>query len=220
MNRPSPTPASIPAPVVAPRLTFDPTLALKHLRKDPALKALIRRCGPFGLEPSACPSPFQALAESITSQQLNARAAASIFQRFLALFPAPLSPASVLGASDETLRSAGLSRAKAASIRDLAQKVETGEVPDWDHLRGMEDEAIIEHLTKIRGIGRWTVEMLLIFRLGRPDVWPVDDFAIRKAYGQLLGETEPTPKAMRAHAEGWRPYRSVVAWYLWRSLDN
>jgi len=200
-------------------LDFDPGAALRHLKKDPALAGLIKRCGPFRLEPAPCPSPFQALAQSITYQQLNGKAAASIFARFEALFPRPMKPAHILAASDEAMRGAGLSRAKLAAIRDLAEKTEARLVPTWAQLRKLEDEAIIERLTQVRGIGRWTVEMLLIFRLGRPDVWPVDDFAVRKAFGQVFGLENPKPRDMDARAEAWRPYRSVVAWYLWRSLE-
>jgi 3-methyladenine DNA glycosylase/8-oxoguanine DNA glycosylase len=200
-------------------LDFDARAALRYLRKDPVLARLIRRCGPFTLEPKSCPNPFEALAESITFQQLNGKAAASIFARFRALFPRPMKPAHILAASEEALRGAGLSRAKTAAIRDLAEKAEGGLVPPWAKLRTLEDEVIIERLTQVRGIGRWTVEMLLIFRLGRPDVWPVDDFAVRKAYGQVFGQESPKPQEMTQRAEPWRPYRSVVAWYLWRSLE-
>jgi 3-methyladenine DNA glycosylase/8-oxoguanine DNA glycosylase len=199
-------------------LAYTPASALRHLRRDPDLARLIKRCGPFELQPMACPSPFQALAESIVHQQLNGRAAASIFARFEALFPCPMKPAHILAASEEALRGAGLSRAKAVAIRDLAEKTEGGLVPTWTQLRKLEDEAIIERLIQVRGVGRWTVEMLLIFRLGRPDVWPVDDFAVKKAYGLLLGEQAPKAREMAQRAEAWRPYRSVVAWYLWRSL--
>lgn len=198
---------------------FDSAAALRTLRRDPELKPLLRRVGPYRLQLERAPSPFEALAESITYQQLNGRAAAAIFGRFLALFPNPIAPSAVLAVPDEALRSAGLSRAKALAIRDLAEKTEDGLVPSWKALEAMEDETIIERLTQVRGVGRWTVEMLLIFRLGRPDVWPVDDFAIRKTYGALFGIEKPTPKDMKARAEAWRPWRSVVAWYLWRSLE-
>jgi len=199
-------------------LGYVPAAALRHLRKDPDLARLIKRCGPFELQPMACPSPFQALAESIIHQQLNGRAAASIFARFEALFPAPKKPTHIHAASQEARRGAGLSRAKTVAIRDLAEKTDGGLVPTWAQLRKLEDEAIIERLVQVRGVGRWTVEMLLIFRLGRPDVWPVDDFAVKKAYGQVFGLEAPKPKEMAQRAEAWRPYRSVVAWYLWRSL--
>lgn len=202
------------------QLDFDPRLALRELRRDPLLASLIRRVGPFTLDPEPASSPFAALAESITYQQLNGKAAASIFARVNRLFRGPLTPAKLLAASEESLRGAGLSRAKVAAIWDLAEKTEAGLVPGWAELRRLEDEAIVERLVQVRGIGRWTVEMLLIFRLGRPDVWPVDDFAVRKAFGLLIGEEKSTPKAMRERAEAWRPWRTVVAWYLWRSLEK
>lgn len=207
-------------PVMATRfeLAYDPAAALRHLCKDPVLASLIHRCGPFELKAMPCPSPFQALAESIIHQQLNGRAAASIFARFEALFPSPMTPVHILAASEEALRGAGLSRAKVAAIRDLAERTEGGLISTWAQLRKLEDEAIIERLIQVRGIGRWTVEMLLIFRLGRPDVWPVDDFAVKKAYGQVFGQHLPKAREMTQRAEAWRPYRSIVAWYLWRSL--
>lgn len=201
------------------RLDFDPARALRELRRDALLAPLVRRLGPFALEPAPASSPFAALAEAITHQQLHAKAAASIFARLNALHSGPLTPAKILATPEEDLRGAGLSQAKAHAIRDLAHKTQEGLVPGWAELRRMEDEAILEQLVQVRGVGRWTVEMLLIFRLGRPDVWPVDDFAVRKAFGLLVGNEKPTPKAMLDRAEAWRPWRSVVAWYLWRSLD-
>lgn len=198
-------------------LEFEPRHALRELRRDPLLAKLIKRCGPFTLEPKACASPFAALAESITFQQLNGKAAASIFARLKTL--GPLTPKRILAAQDEALRGAGLSRAKVIALKDLAVKAEEGLVPGWSALRRLDDETILERLTQVRGIGRWTVEMLLIFRLGRRDIWPVDDFAVRKAFGLLVGDPNPSAKAMRERAEAWRPWRSVVAWYLWRSLD-
>ena len=201
-------------------LAYDPEIALKALRKDPILKSLIRRVGPFALELRPNHSPFEALAESIVYQQLNGKVAATIWGRFKGSFDSPhLRPEDVLAAEDATLRSAGLSGAKAIAVRDLALKTGQGLVPGWADLRKLEDEAIIERMIQIRGIGRWTVEMLLIFRLGRPDVWPVDDFAVRKAFGQLMELEKPPLKLMREQAEAWRPYRSVVAWYLWRDFS-
>lgn len=201
-------------------LDFEPRTALKELRRDPLLKPLLRAGGPFTLQLRPNHSPFEALAESIVYQQLNGKVAATIWGRFKGSFPSRfLRPEDVLAAEDLVLRSAGLSGAKTLAVRDLAEKARQGYLPGWTALKKMEDEDIIEQFTKIRGIGRWTVEMLLIFRLGRPDVWPVDDFAVRKAFGRLLGVDQPTLKDMRDRAEPWRPYRSVVAWYLWRSLE-
>jgi DNA-3-methyladenine glycosylase II len=195
------------------------TAALAHLCQDPALLPLLDQVGSFSIKPSPAPSPLHSLAESITGQQLNGRAAQAIFGRFLRLFEGKLNAGAILDTPEETLRSVGLSKAKAMAIRDLAEKTKNGVVPDWPALRKMDDETIIQLLTQVRGIGRWTVEMMLIFCLGRPDVWPIDDFAVRKAYGLLFGIQKPKPAEMRARAEAWRPWRSVVARYLWRSLD-
>jgi DNA-3-methyladenine glycosylase II len=202
-------------------LKYDPRIALKELRRDPLLKPLLRAGGSFALELRPNHSPFEALAESIVYQQLNGKVAGTIWSRFKGSFHSPfLRPEDVLAAGDDLLRGAGLSGAKTLAVRDLAEKTRLGYVPGWAGLRKMPDEDIIDRFIQIRGIGRWTVEMLLIFRLGRPDVWPVDDFAVRKAFGQLIGLEKPPLQAMRERAETWRPYRSVVAWYLWRSLEQ
>lgn len=199
------------------RLEFDPALALKQLRKDRDLKRVIDKVGGFKLALRPNHSPFEALAESIVYQQLNGKVAATIWRRFKGLFEAKhLLPEDVLSADLDLLRGAGLSAAKAAAVRDLSEKTLLGLVPGWAGLRKLDDEEIIARMTDVRGIGRWTVEMLLIFRLGRPDVWPVDDFAVRTAYGDVFGIKKVNLKEMRERAEQWRPYRSVVAWYLWR----
>lgn len=198
-------------------LAFDPAAAMRHLRKDPRLSPLLRRVGAFKLELRPSPTPFEALTHAIIHQQLNGKVAASIFSRFQGLFVKSVRPDALLALPETALRTAGLSQAKAIAVRDLAQKAEEGLIPGWAALRRMEDEDIIAQLTQIKGVGRWTVEMLLIFRLGRPDVWPVSDFAVRKAYGlwfEQLGLAD-----MVSRAEPWRPYRTVVAWYLWRSLE-
>jgi len=200
-------------------LDDDLSSALKHLCRDRRLKQLLESVGRISLKPNPGPTPLYALAESITGQQLNGRAAAAIFERFLGLFDGKPTADEILGLEEATLRSVGLSSAKAAAMRDLAEKVKSGVVPDWKALRQMEDETIIRRLTQVRGIGRWTVEMMLIFALGRPDVWPVDDFAVRKAYGNLFGIQDPKAAEMTQRAEAWRPWRSVAARYLWRSLD-
>jgi 3-methyladenine DNA glycosylase/8-oxoguanine DNA glycosylase len=196
--------------------------AVAHLRRDKALRKLLERAGRISIKPAPAPSPLHSLAESITSQQLNGKAASAIFSRLLALHGGELDAKAILDTQEDALRSVGLSRAKAASIKDLAEKTMAGVVPSWKELRKMDDEKIIERLTQVRGIGRWTVEMLLIFSLGRPDVWPVDDFAIKKAYGLYFGDKEgvPRPAEMRAKAEAWRPWRSVVARCLWEYLDG
>lgn len=202
-------------------LAFDPDAALKALRRDPALRPLLRRCGPFTLEVRRDVSPFEALARSIVFQQLNGKVAAKIFDRLKGLFGnAHLRPEDILASEDATLRGAGLSAAKTTAIRDLSLKTVEGLVLDWRGLKRLDDEEIIDRFIQVRGIGRWTVEMMLMFRLGRPDVWPVDDFAIRKAYGLLFEIEKPGIREMRERAEAWRPYRSVVAWYLYRSLDT
>lgn len=200
-------------------LAYDPETGRRALlRLEPRFKPLVRRCGPMALALQPAPSPFEALAESIVYQQLHGRAAASIFGRLKALNGGrPLTPRSVTALADDDLRGAGLSRAKLAAIRDLAAKAD--QVPGWAALDKLDDAAILERFTQVRGIGPWTVEMLLIFRLGRPDVWPVDDFAVRKAYGLLFGIADPKPKEMRERAEAWRPWRTLAAWYLWRSLE-
>jgi len=199
------------------RLEFDPEVALKQLRKDKDLKRVIKKVGDFKLALRPNHSPFEALAESIVYQQLNGKVAATIWGRFKGLFESEhLRPEDVLASSVELLRSAGLSAAKAAAMMDLSEKTQMGLVPNWAGLRKLDDEEIITRMTDVRGLGRWTVEMLLIFRLGRPDIWPVDDFAVRTAYGDVFGIEKVNLKEMRERGEQWRPYRSVVAWYMWR----
>lgn len=184
---------------------------------------LIERHGPFRLKPEAGRSPFAALAESIAYQQLTGKAAATIFSRVLALyrpkrFPAPVD---VLATADETLRSAGLSRAKVVAVKDLARRTLDGTVPTLAQLRRLDDEEIVERLTVVRGVGRWTVEMLLISRLGRPDVLPAHDYGVRKGFQRAFRTRGlPTPAQVLRRGERWRPYRTVASWYLWRVLDN
>ncbi len=205
-------------------LHFDPKATVDHLRSsDPMLARLIESVGPFRLQLDKTRSLFLALAEAIVYQQLTGRAAATIFSRLRALFPHPHlgpTPQQILRVSEERLRSAGLSRAKLLSLRDLARKTADGELPDLAEVHRMEDEAIIERLTQVRGIGRWTVEMLLIFRLGRPDVLPVDDYGIRKGFAIAFKKRElPTRKDLEKRGVRWRPYRTVASWYLWRATD-
>jgi 3-methyladenine DNA glycosylase/8-oxoguanine DNA glycosylase len=166
--------------------------------------------------------PFDSLAESIAYQQLSGKAAATIFGRVRALYPRRkwFSPDLVLTTADEIFRAAGLSRSKTAAIKDLAAKTIEGVVPTLAVLERLEDEEIITRLTAVRGIGRWTVEMLLLFDLGRLDVWPVDDYGVRKGYAKTFRKRKlPTPKQLLAIGEKWRPYRSVAAWYFWRALE-
>jgi methylated-DNA-[protein]-cysteine S-methyltransferase len=205
-------------------LGYDPRVAVKHVHvSDPNLARVIDACQPFSLRPDRTPSVFTALAESIVYQQLNGRAAATIYARVCALFPrAHEGPNAeqLLRVSDRKLRAAGLSGSKLLSLRDLARRTVAGEIPTLAEVHRMEDEAIIERLTPVRGIGRWTVEMLLIFRLGRPDVLPVDDFGVRKGFALACRKRKlPDPKALLKHGERWRPYRSVASWYLWRATE-
>jgi DNA-3-methyladenine glycosylase II len=204
-------------------LTYDPEVACRHLSQaDPRLGHLMARVGAFTMRPQPTQSLFAALMRSIIYQQLTGKAAETILRRAVRAcapgrFP---TPRQVLAVSPEQLRAAGLSTAKTAAVRDLAAKTLDGTVPSLARIRRMEDEEIIERLTLVRGIGRWTVEMLLIFRLGRPDVLPVLDLGVRKGFGVVfqrgkLGE----PPSMLRRGERWRPYRSVASWYLWRALE-
>ena len=183
---------------------------------------LIRRSRRYNITPAVLIRPFDALAESIAYQQLSGKAAATIFGRVRALYPKRkwLDPEQLLATPDETLRAAGLSRAKTAALKDLAAKTLDGTVPSGRALILMTDDEIITRLTTVRGIGRWTVEMLLLFDLGRLDVWPVEDYGVRKGFAKTFGRRKlPTPKQLMKLGEKWRPYRSVAAWYFWRALD-
>jgi 3-methyladenine DNA glycosylase/8-oxoguanine DNA glycosylase len=184
---------------------------------------LIAQSRQYDLTPSLSVRPFDALAESIAYQQLSGKAAATIWKRVRALYPRKkyLDPKLVLATPDEKLRGAGLSRSKVAALKDLAAKTIDGTVPSARALAKMTDEEIIARLIAVRGIGRWTVEMLLLFDLGRPDVWPVHDYGVRKGFAKTFGKRKlPTPKQLLKHGEKWRPYRSVAAWYFWRALDG
>jgi len=191
-------------------------------RADSLLARLIEEVGPCRMRQAALQSPFEALTESIVYQQLNGRAAATILGRVVALF-APRRfprPQDLLEATEERLRSAGLSGAKTRAIKDLARKTLAGEVPALAALRKMPEEEIVERLTQVRGIGRWTVEMLMMFRLGRPDVLPATDYGVRKGFALLHGLTElPAPSSLLAQGERWKPHRSVASWYLWRATE-
>lgn len=203
-------------------LTYDREEAVRHLSSaDPTLARLMEVAGPFTLEVRRMHDPFEALARNIVYQQLHGKAAASIHARVVALFGGgKLRPDDVLAASEESLRGAGLSAAKLAALRDLAAKTIDGTVPALARLRRMSDEEIVERLTRVRGIGRWTVEMLLMFRLGRPDVLPVGDFAVRKGFALAYGRKEsPKPAELALYGERWRPFRSVASWYMWRAVE-
>ena len=198
--------------------------ALKHLRaSDTRLAALIDRIGPFRMERNETHDLFLALARAIVYQQLHGKAAATILQRVCDLFPRSgegFTAKDILRCADDRLRGAGLSQNKMLALRDLASKTLDGTLPVMDELHTLDDAAIIERLITVRGIGRWTVEMLLMFRLGRPDVLPVDDFGVRKGYALTFGKKEmPAPRELARYGERWAPYRTVAAWYLWRATD-
>jgi 3-methyladenine DNA glycosylase/8-oxoguanine DNA glycosylase len=214
---------------------LDHTAACQHLSQvDRKLARIIAKSGPCRLQQETTQSIFEALLESIIYQQLNGRVAATITERVKALFPesshrirtrrglvaAFPSPEQILAATEELLRSAGLSRAKMLAIRDLAAKTLDGTVPAAKQAHRMSDEELVERLDSVRGVGRWTVEMLLLFRLGRPDVLAVDDYGIRKGFAKMHKLVElPKPKELLAYGERWRPYRSVASWYLWRAAE-
>ena len=194
-----------------------------HLAKvDPVIGRLIQSVGPCPLTPLPDRSPFEALIRAVAHQQLNGTAAETILRRFLALFPGdrfPL-PEEVAAVPDDAIRAAGFSRSKLAAIRDICAKTLSGVVPDREALAALPDEEIIQRLTECRGVGRWTVEMFLMFTLGRPDVLPVDDFGVRNGYRIAYGlEEMPSPKALLAAGECWRPHRTTASWYLWRAVD-
>ena len=204
-------------------LGFEPATALDHLRaSDETLARVIETVGPFRLQLIAASSIFAALAQSIVYQQLNGKAAAAIFARFCALFPGTNPTAEqLLAIAEDELRGAGLSRSKLLSLRDLAGKTVGGEIPTLAEIRHMGDDAIVERLTTVRGIGRWTVEMLLIFRLGRPDVLPADDYGIRKGFARAYARGElPARKDVATYGVRWKPYRTVASWYLWRLAEQ
>ncbi len=203
---------------------FDLALAERHLqRADRTLARGMRAVGPCGLRVSAAPDVFAMLAQSIIYQQLSGKAAGTIFGRFCALLGPDVrwpTARQVLALDEHRLRGAGLSRAKALAVLDLAVKVEQGELPPLSDLQALPDEAVIEHLTRVRGIGRWTAEMFLLFRLGRPDVLPLDDLGVRKGFQRLFRlEALPERETLAARAERWRPWRSVATWYLWAVLE-
>ena len=203
------------------RPRYDAAAAVEHLRQsDARLGQLIDTCGPFELTLHRTGDLFASLLRSIVYQQLHGKAAGKIHERVLALVGGTASPDALQRESDDGLRAAGLSAAKIKAIRDLAAKTQSGIVPTLAIARRMEDDDLIDRLTQVRGIGPWTVHMLLLFRLGRPDVMPTGDFAIRLAYGRhFLRGRDPTPAQILKRAERWRPWRSVASWYLWRSLD-
>jgi DNA-3-methyladenine glycosylase II len=203
---------------------FDPKKAVRDLKAaDPALGQIITEVGPFAMELKSSRSLFGALAEAIVYQQLSNKAAATIYGRVEALFPGAkdgFTPRHILKASDQSLRGCGLSRAKVLAVQDLARRVHANELPTLEECQALADDALIDRLVTVRGIGRWSAEMFLMFRLGRPDVLPLDDYSLRKAYAKAFRKRAlPTPQALVKHGERWRPYRTVASWYLWRTLE-
>jgi DNA-3-methyladenine glycosylase II len=198
--------------------------AIQHLSDaDARFAALIRRVGPPGLRVERGRGLYEALIRAIAHQQLHGKAAEAILARFIALFPDEVfpSPDRVLGSGGEALRGCGFSAAKLAAIHDICAKTLDGTVPTRRQAIRLSDQALIERLTTIRGVGRWTVEMLLIFTLGRPDVLPVDDFGVREGYRVLFElDAQPKPRALAELALPWAPHRSMATWYLYRAVEE
>ena len=198
--------------------------ALRHLSAaDPVMRRLIREIGACELVPETRRPPFQSLVQAVAHQQLNGTAANTILGRFKKLFSARKfpRPEDLAGVTDGQIRACGFSRAKIMAIRDIAEKTLSGVVPITRQIVRLSDEEIVARLTEVRGVGRWTVEMLLIFQLGRPDVLPADDFGVRSGFRLAYKRRElPTPKEILAHGERWRPHRTTAAWYLWRAVDS
>lgn len=191
--------------------------AIYHLKKcDPVLREIIERVGPFRMEYGT--PEFHSLAEAIVYQQLNGKAAETIFKRFAALAGEPLTPEGILKLRDEQMRSVGLSKQKSVYVKDLAAKTAAGQL-DFAKLLDMPDDEVIEHLTQVKGVGVWTAQMFLMFTLKRPDVLPTGDYGVQAAIKKHYRKRKlPKPKEMEKIAKAWTPYRSVACWYLWRSL--
>jgi DNA-3-methyladenine glycosylase II len=192
--------------------------AINHLKKsDPLMCALIERVGAYRIEYG--PPEFASLAESIVYQQLNGKAAATIFERFAMLAGEPLTPEGILKLSEAQMRAAGLSKQKSSYMRDLAERTHRG-VLDFASLPNLSDEDVIKHLTQVKGIGVWTAQMFLMFTLKRPNVLPTGDYGVQMAIKKHYKKRKlPKPAQMEKIAKSWEPYRSVACWYLWRSLD-
>ena len=212
------------------KLPFDRDEAVAHLRaRDAKLSALIDRAGPFTMQLDRSASPFESLLESILYQQLHGKAAATIHRRVREYFVGDPTPQQLIATPDEVLRAAGVSGNKIKAMKDLAARTIDGTVPSHAAIRKMSDADIVERLTEVRGIGPWTVEMLLIFRMGRPDVLPVTDYGIRKGFAltfQRVPKTRPieaadlpAPDVVFKRGQRWAPFRSVASWYLWRACD-
>lgn len=194
----------------------------RHLSSDPVMRRLMRLAGPCAIKPVRGRTPYEALLRAVAHQQLTGKAAETILGRFFALYGdgRPPQPQELVATPDDALRVAGFSRAKVASLKDIASKALDGTIPDRRRLARLDDEAIIERLTAVRGIGRWSAEMFLMFTLARPDVLPVDDYGIQNGYRLAYGKRSlPAPKALAAFGRRWAPYRTTAAWYLWRAVD-
>ncbi|HET9802682.1 MAG TPA: DNA-3-methyladenine glycosylase [Candidatus Acidoferrum sp.] len=207
-----------------PSLPFDLDAATKHLCAcDKTLAELIRSCDPFRAEMEAHQSPYEALLEAIAYQSISGKAAATIFGRVKALsntggIP---TPQEMLKLRPQSLRKAGLSGAKVLAMKDLAKKTVEGIVPTLEESEKLSDEDLIKRLVSVRGIGAWTVEMFLMFRLGRPDVLPIHDLGVQKGWSVAYGKKhKPSPKELLAFGERWRPYRTVASWYMWRAFGR
>jgi DNA-3-methyladenine glycosylase II len=212
------------------KLPFDPEKAVAHLRGcDAKLAALIDRAGPFALRLGSAPSPFESLLESILYQQLHGKAAATIHRRVREIYGGDPSPQALLDTPEDRLRAAGVSGNKIKALRDLASRTIDGTVPSHRAILKMSDADIVERLTEVRGIGPWTVEMLLIFRMGRPDVLPVTDYGVRKGFALTFMRLPksraveaadlPKPDVVFRRGRRWAPFRSVASWYMWRACD-
>lgn len=200
----------------------DWSIAERKLLRMPAMRPLVRRIGPCALTPLPRP-PYEALVRAIAHQQVHGRAAEAMLNRLIALHPGEgfPPPGFVLDLPAEALRGCGFSGSKCAAIQDIAAKSVSGQVPPLDEALSLPDEALVERLLPLRGVGRWTVEMLLIFTLGRPDVWPVDDFGVREGWRRVTGaEAQLKPRELMELGAPFRPWRSVAAWYLWRAADE
>jgi len=192
--------------------------AINHLTKaDPILRAIIERVGPYCIEYG--PPEFHSLAESIVYQQLNGKAAFTIFKRFATLAGDPVTPAGILKLTEPQMRSVGLSKQKSSYLRDMAERATRGEL-DFTKLHELSDDEVIKHLTQVKGVGTWTAQMFLVFTLRRPNVLPTGDYGIQMAIKKHYKKRKlPKPTSMEKLARPWEPYRSVACWYLWRSLD-
>jgi DNA-3-methyladenine glycosylase II len=208
----------------SPVLSFNLAEACRHLaERDECLKRLIEETLPFQIEVADAQSPYEVLLESIAYQSISGKAAATIFGRVKALSAtgrAP-TPEEMLKLRKPALRKAGLSGAKILAMKDLAQKTIDGVVPTLEQAEELSDEALVERLVSVRGIGAWTVEMFLIFRLGRPDVLPIHDLGVKKGWSVAYGKKHmPKPKELLAFGERWRPYRTIASWYMWRAFER